>query len=430
MTHTARAAPMDRRAFNRLLTATVATGALFSPSIVRAARQNVVIIGGGPGGATAARYLARDLRSAINVTLIEPKKTYSTCFFSNLYLDDLFEYDRLNHGYERLSGDYGINVVHDYATNIDRDNKQVRLRSGTRLPYDRLIVAPGIAFVEDSVPGYTPEVAKAMPHAYQGGPDVKRLKAIIDAIRTGGTFLMLAPPDPFRCPPGPYERVSMIAHRLTKTNPTAKIIILDPKEKFSKQALFMRGWEAYYPGMVEWIPASIYGAVQHVDGVGCAFETEFDTFKADAASIIPAQTAGRIAIVSGLADDTGWCPIDQTSMRSKLDQAIYVLGDSSDAGAMPKSAFAANSQAKVAAMAIAHELTGSPLYPARYANTCWSLIAPNDGVKVGGRYGPSSERIETVNSFISQHDETPALRKATYQESRDWYDSITRDIFG
>lgn len=430
MTRKSRAASIDRRNFNRLLAAGTASSLLFNPAIARAAKQKIVIIGGGAGGATAARYLARDAGQSLSITLIEPNKQYATCFFANLYLGDFFEYDRLSHGYDRLANRYDINVVHDAAIMIDRDQKEVRLLSGPRLPYDRLIVAPGIDFAYDSVPGYSVAASHVMPHAYKSGTQVKRFRHLMDTLPEGGTFLMLAPPNPYRCPPGPYERVSMMAHRFKRTNPTAKIIILDPKESFSKQALFMRAWESYYPGMIEWIPASIYGSVESVDVAACAFETEFDTFKADAASVIPAQTAGQIAITAGLADDDGWCPIDPASMRSQKDENIFVLGDSSNAGAMPKSAFSANSQAKVAAMVIQHELTGTPLYPARYANTCWSLMAENDGVKVGGRYGPSPERIETVNSFISQHEETPDTRRATYEESRGWYESITQDIFG
>jgi len=421
---------IDRRAFTAMAGASVGAFALFKPSVARAQTPRVVVIGGGAGGATAARYLAKDSKGGIDVTLIEPQRTYFTCFYSNLYLGGFRSYDSIAHTYEKLAIDHGINVVHDYAVAIDRDKKTVRLGSGPDVPYDALVVSPGIELKYDSVPGYSLAASKLMPHAYKSGTQVAQLRHMVMNMREGGTFLMVAPPNPYRCPPGPYERVSMIAHLLKRNNPSAKIIILDPKEKFSKQALFQEGWETHYPGMVNWIPASIYGEIESVNPETGEFTTGFDDFKADVASIIPAQTAGSIAIKSGLTDESGWCPIDPASMRSTLDENIYVLGDSSIAGAMPKSAFSANSQAKVAVMAIRHKLTGTRLFPARYANSCWSLIGENDGVKVGGRYQPGEALIETVNSFISQTEEPADLRKATYEESIDWYNSIVADMFG
>lgn len=421
---------LDRRTFTALLGATAATGLLARPNIARAAPAKVVVIGGGAGGATAARYIAKDAKGAVSVTLIEPSKRYYTCFFSNLYLGGLRDYDSIGFGYDKLATDYGINVVHDMASAIDRDKRTVRLVSGTDVPYDRLVVSPGIDLKYDSVPGYSIEAANIMPHAWKSGTQVQRLKHIVENMREGGTFVMIAPPNPYRCPPGPYERISMIARIFKERNPTAKIVVLDPKEKFSKQALFQEGWEAHYPGMINWIPASIYGTITSLDPKTGVIETELDTFKADAATVIPAQTAGHIAITAGLADDSGWCPIDAASMRSAKDENIYVLGDASIAGAMPKSAFSANSQAKTAAMVIRNELTGSRQFPARYANTCWSLIATNDGVKVGARYQPGESQIEATNSFISQTGETPELRQQTYEESIGWYDGITKDIFG
>lgn len=421
---------IDRRTFTAFLGATAATGLISCPNIARAAKAKVVVIGGGPGGATAARYIAKDAKDAVSVTLIEPTKRYYTCFFSNLYLGGLRDYESIGFGYANLASEFGINVVHDMAAAVDRDKRTVRLVSGTDVPYDRLVVSPGIDLKYGSVPGYSIEAANLMPHAWKSGTQVQRLKHMVENMREGGTFVMIAPPNPYRCPPGPYERVSMIAKIFKQKNPNAKIVILDPKEKFSKQALFQEGWETYYPGMINWIPASIYGTISSVDPATGTIVTDLDTFKADAATVIPAQTAGRIAIDSGLADDSGWCPIDAASMRSTKDTNIFVLGDASIAGAMPKSAFAANSQAKAAAMVIRHELTGSRQFPARYANTCWSLIAENDGVKVGGRYQPGESGIESINSFISQPNEPPDLRRRTFEESLGWYDGFTKDVFG
>jgi sulfide dehydrogenase [flavocytochrome c] flavoprotein subunit len=207
-------------------------------------------VGGGAGGATAAKYIARDSEGAIDVTLIEPTRSYYTCFFSNLYIGGFYEFDDLGHTYGNLASAYGINVVHDWATGVDRDAKTVALAGGGSVPYDRLVLSPGIDFIDDSVPGWSLAAQNKMPHAYKGGSQTQLLKAQIEAMPEGGTFAMVAPPNPYRCPPGPYERISMVAHMLKNMNPTAKILVADPKENFSKQGLFEDGWERHYPGMI------------------------------------------------------------------------------------------------------------------------------------------------------------------------------------
>ncbi len=419
---------LNRRRFTALAGAATAAGMIGLPSIARGARPKVVVIGGGAGGATMARYLAKDSEGAIDVTLIEASKRYYTCFFSNLYLGEFRDYATIGHGYDTLATTYGINVVHDWAVGVDVSAKTVTLASGATLGYDHLVLSPGIDMKYDSVPGYSVEAQTRMPHAWKSGTQIQILKAQVEAMPEGGTFIMVAPPNPYRCPPGPYERISMVASLLSAKNPTGKILVLDPKEKFSKQGLFMEGWETHYPGMVEWIPASMSGGVLKVDPETMEIETDLETFKADAATVIPAQKAGRIAELAGVTDGD-WAPIDPASMRSKADQNITVLGDASVASAMPKSGFSANSQAKVAANIVRSELTGSRAFPARYQNTCWSLIAKNDGVKVGATYEAGAEKIEAVDKFISQTGESEDVREATYQESEGWYAGITADMF-
>ncbi len=392
-------------------------------------KPRVVVIGGGAGGATLARYLAKDGKGAIDVTLVEGSKRYYTCFFSNLYLGGFRDYPSIGHGYDTLAGEYGVNVVHDWATAVDPASKTVTLASGATLGYDKLVLSPGIDIKYDSVPGYSVEAQDTMPHAWKSGTQVQLLKTQVEAMPEGGTFVMVPPPNPFRCPPGPYERISMIAHILKDRNPTAKIIVLDPKPKFSKQALFQEGWENHYPGMVEWIGPDIHGGIQQVNPDTKEVVTDFDTFKADAASVVPAQKAGGIAHLAGVTDGD-WAPIVPATMASRADPDIYVLGDASVASAMPKSGFSANSQAKVAANAIRGELTGSRVFPPRFANTCWSLIGTDDGVKVGANYQAGDDKIEVVDSFVSQTGEAADLRKATYEESEGWYAGITTDIFG
>jgi sulfide dehydrogenase [flavocytochrome c] flavoprotein subunit len=420
---------ISRRRFNQAVGTGVAAGAFGMPFVARAANPKVVVIGGGAGGGTAARYIAKDSKGAIDVTLIEPSKTYYTCFFSNLYLGGLRDYASIGHTYERMAAQ-GVAVVHDWAEGVDRDKKMVHLASGAKVAYDRLVVSPGIDMKYDSVPGYSVEASAKMPHAWKSGTQVQILKAMVENMKEGGTFVMVPPPNPFRCPPGPYERISMVAHLLKQKNPKAKIIVLDPKEKFSKQALFQEGWEKHYPGMVEWVPASISGGVKMVDAGAMTIQTDGETFKADAASVVPAQSAGRIAHKAGLVDDKGWCPIVPKTMQSKMDENIHVLGDASVASAMPKSGFSANSQAKVVAMAVRGALTGSRTFDPRFANTCWSLVATNDGIKVGAAYKAGAEAIEVTSKFISKTGEDDALRKQTYEESVGWYDGITKDIFG
>jgi sulfide dehydrogenase [flavocytochrome c] flavoprotein subunit len=421
-------AKVTRRQFGRLVGTSAAACTLGMPYLAFASTRKVVVIGGGAGGATAARYLAKDSKGALQVTLIEPSRRYYTCFFSNLYLGGFREYESIGHSYEGLASKHGVNVVHDWATGVDASAKTVSLGSGNKVSYDRLVIAPGIDFKFDSVPGYSVEAQARMPHAYRSGTQAQLLKSQVTNMKQGGTFVMITPPNPYRCPPGPYERVSMIAHQFKQSNPRAKIIIIDPKLKFSKQGLFKEGWERHYPGMVEWSSTGLVGAVKNVNPDTMVIETEGETFKADAACVIPAQKAGVIAMTAGVTDGD-WAPIDPASMRSKADPNIYVLGDASIASAMPKSAYSANSQAKVAVNAILSELTDASMVPAQYNNTCWSLIAPNDSVKVGAAYKPGTESIEAASTFISQTGEDSATRKANYEDSVGWYSAFSADMF-
>ncbi|MFT7593097.1 MAG: sulfide dehydrogenase [flavocytochrome c] flavoprotein subunit [Paracoccaceae bacterium] len=268
-----------------------------------------------------------------------------------------------------------------------------------------------------------------MPHAFKAGSQTELLKAQVNAMPRGGTFLMVAPPNPFRCPPGPYERVSMVAHALKASNPTAKIIIADPKPKFSKMALFQEGWGTHYDGMIDWIGAEFGGGNVEVDPGAMTVSIDGEVIKADACNVIPAMKAGRICEQAGLTTGN-WAPVSGHTMQSRVDENIHVLGDSCAQGDMPKSGFSANSQAKVAAMAIRGALTGSKVFPAKFSNTCWSLLETNDGVKVGATYEATDEKIAKVDGFISKTGEDAALRQSTFEESVGWYAGITADMFG
>ena len=419
---------LDRR---RFLAASAATAASLSAPTVLAqdhGKPRVLVIGGGAGGATAARYIAKDSKGEIAVTLVEPTRSYFTCFFSNLYIGGFTDLGDIGHSYGTLAAKYGINVVHDWAIEVDRDAKTVTLAGGAVLPYDRLVLSPGIDFVEDAVPGWSVAAQKAMPHAYKAGSQSELLKAQIMAMPEGGRFAMVAPPDPFRCPPGPYERISMVAHVLKETNPTAKILLIDPKEKFSKQALFEEGWARHYPGMIERIGPDFGGDKVSVDPAAMTVDIDGTVEKVDVCNVIPAQQAGRIAHMAGVTDGH-WAPVNAADMSSKMDPDLHVLGDAAAQGDMPKSGFAANSQAKVCAMAVRAALTDSKVFPAKFTNTCWSLIAPDDGIKVGATYEATPEKIAKVDGFISETGEDAATRRATYEESVGWYAGITTDMF-
>ena len=417
---------ISRRTFTGIAAASVAT--LSMPSISLGALPRVVVIGGGAGGATAARYIAKDSKGSVHVTLVEASKRYYTCFFSNLYLGGFRNYGSIGHNYYGLAVNRGVNVVHEWAVSVDSAAKKVNLGSGNSISYDKLVISPGIDLKYDTINGYSAEAQTHMPHAWKSGTQVQLLRNQVMNMKQGGTFVMVPPPNPYRCPPGPYERVSMIAHIFKQNNPTAKIVILDPKPKFSKQGLFMAGWDKHYPGMIEWIDPDTHGGLKSINAEKMEFETDLDTFKADAACVVPAQQAGTIAMAAGV-NDGDWCPIIPATMQSKSDPNIYVLGDASVASSMPKSGFSANSQAKVAANAIRGELTGSRVFKPRFANTCWSLIATNDGIKVGANYEAGSEKIDVVDKFISQGGESADVRKATYVESEGWYKGITSDMF-
>ncbi|MCR8726197.1 NAD(P)/FAD-dependent oxidoreductase [Frigidibacter sp. ROC022] len=413
----------------RFLGSAAALGAALAAPSLAQGTPRVVVVGGGAGGATAALHLARQAAGALDVTLVEPNPIYTTCFFSNHYIGGLRSLDSLQHGYGGLAA-AGVTLVPDRAIGVDRLARTVTLAGGAVLPYDRLVLSPGIDFVPDSVPGWSPAMAEIMPNGYRAGPEITLLKAQIESMREGGTFCIVTPPDPYRCPPGPYERISMIAHVLKQRNPTARILILDPKPKYSKQALFEEGWQNHYTGMIERIGPDMGGDLIEVRPQTMEVVIDGEAEPVDVCNVIPAQVAGRIVAEAGLTDDSGWAPVRPEDMTSRLDDSVHVLGDAALQGDMPKSGFAANSQARVAVQAILGALTGRAVPPAEYASICWSVLAPGDSVKVGAVYAPQDDKISSVHGFISQMNEDAETRQATYAEGMGWYDNATADMFG
>jgi NADPH-dependent 2,4-dienoyl-CoA reductase/sulfur reductase-like enzyme len=324
----------------------------------------------------------------------------------------------------------GVSVVTAVAETIDTAGRTVTV-AGSRLPYDLLVLSPGIDLDYTSVPGWSKDAEDKMPHAWKAGRQLNLLRAQIDAAPEDALIVMLAPAAPYRCPPGPYERASMIAHRLKSQGKTkARIVILDAKEVFSKQPLFQQGWEQHYSGMIEWLPPSIHGGVKKVDPSTMTVETDFETYSGAAVvNVIPRQTAGEIARQAGITDEKGYCPVDAYTMASKADPNILVVGDACIPGDMPKSAFAAHSQAQVAANAIRAKLLGQTVPEASFQNTCWSLIATGDCVKIGGSYKPTPQKIQEASAFISKPEDAAQIRRENVAEAASWFSGLTRELY-
>ncbi|MCB1875084.1 MAG: FAD-dependent oxidoreductase [Chromatiales bacterium] len=395
---------------------------------------HVVVIGGGFGGATAAKYI-RKLDPSVKVTLIEKAKTYYTCPGSNWVLGGMRTIASIGQTYDSLASKHGVKVVHDWVTGIDAEKRHVALESGGHMSYDRLIVSPGIDFKWDGIEGYNEEVSKTIPHAWKAGHQTATLYQQLAGMRDGGTFVICPPPNPFRCPPGPYERVSMVAHFMKQHKPKSKIIILDAKPKFSKQGLFTQGWKDLYGfgtdnSMIEYIP-SPNGKVVRIDAknrVAIAGDLE-EEYKADVLNVIPAQKAGWIAAHSGLTNESGWCPVNPLTWESTLVPHVHVIGDSSIAGKMPKSGYSANSQAKVCAAAVVDMLAGREPGTPSWVNTCYSLVGPNYGISVAAVYTLSEAGVVGVKGAggLTPADGNRSL-EAIYADS--WWTNVTDDIWG
>lgn len=393
------------------------------------APARVVVVGGGFAGATCARWLKKAAGN-IAVTLVEPHARFIACPFSNAVIAGLRPIEAQYFGYDGLRK-AGVEVVEQIVVAIEPDARRVRLADGASLGYQRLVVAPGIDLRFDALPGYDQAAAEIMPHAWKAGEQTLLLRRQLEAMADGGLVVLSAPANPFRCPPGPYERASLIAHYLKTRKPRAKLILLDAKDAFSKQRLFQAAWQDLYPGMIEWVPLSAGGRVTKVDPRTRTLITEFGSHRADVANIIPPQRAGAIAVSAGIADQTGWCPIDPVSFESKQKLDIHVIGDAAIAGAMPKSAFAANSQAKVCASAIASLLRGEEPPAAKLINTCYSLTAPDQGISIAGVYAPGDGLLAEIKGAggVSPLDAPAATRAAEAAYAEAWFRTITAEVF-
>jgi len=420
-----------RREFLKLGAAAAGSAALFSTrAFAQSPAARVVVVGGGFAGASCARAL-RHADSRIAVTLVEPSPTFTACPFSNAVIAGLRELRAQQFTYDRVAAD-GITISRTTATAVDAQARSVTLADGTRLPYERLVLAPGIEIRWNALPGYDQAAAAQMPHAWQAGEQTLLLRRQLEAMDDGGLVVISAPANPFRCPPGPYERASLIAHYLKTKKPKSKLLVLDAKDTFSKQKLFQQAWSDLYPGLLEWVPLSKGGNVTSVDPATRTLVTDFARHQAKVANVIPPQKAGRIGDAAGVTDRTGWCPIDPVTFESKLQPGIHVIGDAAIAGAMPKSAFAANSQAKSCAAAIARLVTGATPSGPKLINTCYSLVAPDYGISVAGVYQPTNGQLTEVpgSGGLSPAEAPKATRAAEAVLAEAWFRTITDETFG
>ncbi|MBR9970299.1 NAD(P)/FAD-dependent oxidoreductase [Magnetospirillum sulfuroxidans] len=418
---------ISRRTFNGLLGA---AGALTLAGGLSACSSGprVVVVGGGFGGATAAKYLKR-YDPTLDVTLIEAAPTHFTCPFSNTVVVGMNDMSYIERKFDKLTSMYGVKVFTDTVIAIDPATKVVKTAGGKTFEYDRLIVSPGIDFKWNAIEGYDAAAAEIMPHAWKAGPQTMLLKKQLEAMPNGGLVVIAPPGNPFRCPPGPYERASLIASYLKRNKPKSKLLILDAKDAFAKDKLFKEGWEKMYDDIIEWVPAAKNGKVSKVNAKDGTVETDFEKFKPAVANIIPPQSAGQIAISAGLADKSGFCPVDPNTFESTLAKNVHVIGDAAIAGDMPKSGYSASSQAKVCAAAIIALLKGEKPLPLSAINTCYSLVAPDYGISVAAVFQVKDGKIASVpgSGGVSPLGANYQFRKKEADFAAGWYQSICQD---
>jgi len=425
---------ITRRHFLTITAASMVGFPFIAPAA--ATKRQVVVIGGGSGGAIAAKYL-RMADPTIEVTIVEQDKYYYTCFMSNEVLSGERTIESIKFGYDGLSK-YGIKMVYNRALAIDPNAKKIRLQNGDSLAYDRLIVSPGVDFKWDAIDGYDASVIDKMPHAWKAGSQTVVLRKQLEAMKDGGTVIIAPPAKPFRCPSGPYERASQIAHYLKHHKPKSKVLILDANQAFSKQALFTQGWEKLYgygtdKSLIEWIPSDQGGNIVSVDADNMAvYAGEFeDEHTGDVINVIPPQRAAKIAVEAGLANDSGWCPVNQRTFESSLQKDIHVIGDACITTKMPKSAYAANSQAKVCAEAIVASMQGREMAEPSYVNSCYSIVGKDFGISVASIYHLKDGKIVAVKNSggVSPLDASPEHRKNEVIYAHSWFKNITHEMF-
>jgi sulfide dehydrogenase [flavocytochrome c] flavoprotein subunit len=422
---------LDRRSFLKLAGAGV--GAAGLPMIGRAAElmpkgaKRVVVVGGGYGGTIAAKYI-RMMDKSIEVVLIERNDHFVSCPFSNLYIGGVIkDLNPLTIKYDKLAANHGVKVVQAEVTGIDPAGKVVTTSKGT-VSYDRLVLSPGVDFRLEEMKGYDAAAMEIMPHAWKAGPQTVLLRKQLEAMKDGGTMVMTVPLAPYRCPPGPYERASMVAHYLKKNKPKSKLVVLDANPDItSKGGLFKKGWKDNYEGIIDYRPAKKVTEVE--PGKMTVLIEGLEDVKGDVINVIPPQRAGQIAVAAGLVgDDKNWCPVNPTTFESTKQAGIHVIGDACVAGAMPKSGYSANSEAKICATNIVALMNGKETTEMSGINTCYSYITDKEAVSVAAVYAVKEGKIIAVpnSGGVSPADFSAAKMEAIYAES--WLKNILTEM--
>jgi sulfite dehydrogenase len=389
---------ISRREFVKWAATTAGVTAVAGCATGSAGAARVVVVGGGYGGATAAKYV-KLWAPEIDVTLVEPNEHFISCPISNLVLGGNAQMRDITFSYDGLRS-RGIRVIRDSAVAIDGAKKQIRLAGGDTLSYDRAIVSPGIEFMTDQIPGLkSADAQMRVPHAWKAGSQTVALRKQLEAMRDGGVYALQIPMAPYRCPPGPYERVCQVADYFKKAKPKSKILVLDSNPDItSKKGLFLAAWNGMYKGMIEYRPNS---EIADVDAKGMVIKLQFDNVKADVLNVVPAQRAADIAVKSGLITaNNRWCGIDWLTMESVKIKGVHVLGDATlSAPAMPKSASMANQHAKVCAAAVIALIKGQPVNTQpMMINTCYSFMDDKNVAHVASvhSYDPAQKTMTVV----------------------------------
>lgn len=420
--------PMTRRA--AVLGITAATATLARPSVLRAqSAGRVVVVGGGFGGAACARALKR-AQGDLQVILIEPNAIFTSCPFSNEVIAGLRDIEAQQFGHDKLA-DEGVTLINQAVTTIEPQQRSIMTADGVALPFDRLVLSPGIDFHFEALPGYDDTASEKMPHAWKAGAQTLLLRRQLEAMDDGGTVAIAIPANPSRCPPAPYERASLIAHYLKTRKPRSKVLILDAKDNFSQQRLFEKAWKELYGDMIERIGLSQGGRVTSVDPATRTIVTEFGNYTPDVANVIPPQRAGHIAELAGATNATGWCPIDPVTFESTLVKSVHVIGDACLGGGIPKSAAAASAQGKACAAAIVNLLAGRAPEAPRLTGVCYNTVAPGYGFSLAGNYQPRGDIFAEVEGGATSPVDAPReLRAREAAEAERWFQTITADTFG
>lgn len=412
------------------------TGGLLLPWSLGSVRLNaktaphVVIVGGGFGGATAARYLAR-WAPDVRITLLLGRDRYWTCPFSNLAVIGERSLSSLEVRRDQLANS-NVTVLPREARDFDPYQRRLLLDDGCSLSFDRLILAPGIEVLPEAIEGHGQDGIATFPHAWQAGPATDHLAQRLQAVPDGGLVIISVPEVPYRCPPGPYERASLMAWWLARHRPRAKLIILDANASFTKEELFKAHWQQTHPQRLDWLGRNEDGLLRRVDAAHGSLHTDFEDYRPDLACVIPPQRAAPIARIADLDGGRGWCSVDARTFASTVHPNVHVIGDAAIANPMPKSAFAAASQARICAAAIAAELSGRPPAEALLTNTCYSLLTPASAIAITGSYRGTPDGLETIagTAGSSPLDAPSSLREAEAGHARGWYASARAEAFG